>query len=434
MRVSQTHASTVPLLLNPESGVISPQFHVVVDDWFTTIAASTSEFPDFRSDEWYKMFGDTEYQYVQVGDEDDDAELDVDLQDDGWLNVTTRKDKVQRAMDRATPPVPLPVADPPLNLPPEEQKMPSVPTQSITPLDPSPAAATNEQDWDMLDNVVDKPTNNLPLDTPQKLPSPGSVHQRESPTAFAPPASPAQRQERMTSQPTATEAEPAVASPRRTRSMTRVTKQALRRSNQTQAPQFRLNLLCEKVDISDAYIDNPADCCFTEHPSLEYGRTNIPSTLRYMTDALLCTTPPALCASTVVSLDAFKASVGDPDTLSYDEAMSDKENVDAWQAAARKEIETLESHGTWEVSMINQAKTRMLPGTWVFKTKRSPNGTVIKRKARYCVRGDLQEGEKETFAPVVGWSTVRLFLVLAMILSWETETIDFSSAFVQALL
>ncbi|KAI2509810.1 hypothetical protein MHU86_4663 [Fragilaria crotonensis] len=51
---------------------------------------------------------------------------------------------------------------------------------------------------------------------------------------------------------------------------------------------------------------------------------------------------------------------------------------------------------------------------------------------RYCVRGDLEEGEPETYAPVVAWSSVRLFLVLSLTLGWQTCSIDFSSAFVQA--
>jgi hypothetical protein len=34
------HASTVPLVLNPESRAVTPQFNVVFDDWFATIGTS----------------------------------------------------------------------------------------------------------------------------------------------------------------------------------------------------------------------------------------------------------------------------------------------------------------------------------------------------------------------------------------------------------
>ena len=47
---------------------------------------------------------------------------------------------------------------------------------------------------------------------------------------------------------------------------------------------------------------------------------------------------------------------------------------------------------------------------------------------------DHQEGEFETFAPVVSWSTIRLVLISTMIQDWIIICIDFSNAFVQATL
>lgn len=115
---------------------------------------------------------------------------------------------------------------------------------------------------------------------------------------------------------------------------------------------------------------------------------------------------------------ARKVKSKDPDTLSWDEAMKspDKEK---WLDAAQIELDALVNHGTWIEVPIDEATTKILPGTWVFRRKRSPSGEIKKYKARYCCRGDLQEGEFETFAPVVQWSSVRLFLVICMILgSW----------------
>lgn len=109
-------------------------------------------------------------------------------------------------------------------------------------------------------------------------------------------------------------------------------------------------------------------------------------------------------------------------------------NVVKWREAAAKEIAALEENGTWTEVLEADAKSRILPGTWVFRIKRTPDGEISKFKARYCVRGDLEDGTPETFAPVVAWSTVRLFLVLSLTLGWETCSIDFSNAFVQAML
>ena len=128
----------------------------------------------------------------------------------------------------------------------------------------------------------------------------------------------------------------------------------------------------------------------------------------------------------VLSPTIFKATATDPDTLTFDQAMADIENVTKWMEAAAKEILSLEKNGTWREVEISEART------WVFRRKRSPDGEITKCKARYCVRGDLEEGEPETYAPVVAWSSVWLFLVLSTTLGWETCSIDFSSAFVQA--
>lgn len=48
MGLSAKHASTVPLVLNPNTGAITPAFHVVFDDLFATVDAT--ELPDFISD------------------------------------------------------------------------------------------------------------------------------------------------------------------------------------------------------------------------------------------------------------------------------------------------------------------------------------------------------------------------------------------------
>jgi Reverse transcriptase (RNA-dependent DNA polymerase) len=55
-----------------------------------------------------------------------------------------------------------------------------------------------------------------------------------------------------------------------------------------------------------------------------------------------------------------------------------------------------------------------------------------------CVRGDLQtEGVDDvfdTYAPVASWSSIHMLTVLTLQKQWVTKQIDFSNAFVQALL
>ena len=99
-----------------------------------------------------------------------------------------------------------------------------------------------------------------------------------------------------------------------------------------------------------------------------------------------------------------------------------------------KEIQALKKHGTW-VGVLRKTlprETKVVPLTWAFRIKRLPNGNFDKFEARLVVRGDLQENEGETFAPVVKWSTIRTVLTFDLKMGLKTRQIDFDNAFVQA--
>jgi hypothetical protein len=57
---------------------------------------------------------------------------------------------------------------------------------------------------------------------------------------------------------------------------------------------------------------------------------------------------------------------------------------------AAKEVACLEKNGTWKEVSVLESKTKILPGTWVFWRKQSPDGEINKNKARYCVQGNLK--------------------------------------------
>ena len=78
---------------------------------------------------------------------------------------------------------------------------------------------------------------------------------------------------------------------------------------------------------------------------------------------------------------------------------------------------------------------KVISTVWAFKRKRFPDGNIRKLKARLCARGFEQvEGRDyfETYAPVVQWLTVRLILVMTIIMGLENKQIDYTAAFVQA--
>ena len=78
----------------------------------------------------------------------------------------------------------------------------------------------------------------------------------------------------------------------------------------------------------------------------------------------------------------------------------------------------------------------LLSSVWQMKRKRKPStGEISKYKARLNVNGKEQvQGVhyEETYAPVVGWATIRFFMTLAIINNWHTRQLDFVLAFPQA--
>ena len=131
----------------------------------------------------------------------------------------------------------------------------------------------------------------------------------------------------------------------------------------------------------------------------------------------------------ITDIQACKAALSDPDTLTYDQVLLDPE-IEEWKKSTHKEITQLESKDKWVEVPTSEATSKIHPGTRVFDCKRAPTGIITKVKARYC--GDHQEDIPETYAPVVSWSTTRLVLVFSLTEKWHLICVDFNNGFVQA--
>jgi hypothetical protein len=124
----------------------------------------------------------------------------------------------------------------------------------------------------------------------------------------------------------------------------------------------------------------------------------------------------------------------DPDMPSLHEALHG-EHADQYMEAMKQEIKSLIQQSTWTTVPRCKAKKKVIKSTWFFKLKRLTDGAPSKFKARFCVRGDLQEEGVdyfETYAPVVQWSTVRLLLRMVLKEGWATRQVDYTNAFAQA--
>ena len=130
---------------------------------------------------------------------------------------------------------------------------------------------------------------------------------------------------------------------------------------------------------------------------------------------------------------ALAARANDPDTPRWHEAMNGPD-ADAFWEACRTEIATLEKMNVWEV-VPQEPWMKVVKSTWAFKVKRFPSGEVRKVKSRFCVRGDTETHGvdcHETYAPVISWTTVRLLLILSIQMGLATQQIDYTAAFVHA--
>lgn len=124
-----------------------------------------------------------------------------------------------------------------------------------------------------------------------------------------------------------------------------------------------------------------------------------------------------------------------PTPNTFKEAMALPQAED-WRAAMDKELASLKAKGVYKV-VPRTSHMSVLPTRWVFKVKESSDGTVDKLKARFVVKGFLQQfmvHYHETYAPVTRATSVRLILVLAAILRWKVDQMDADTAFLNALL
>jgi hypothetical protein len=112
--------------------------------------------------------------------------------------------------------------------------------------------------------------------------------------------------------------------------------------------------------------------------------------------------------------------------------------LEEWFVSMEIEFDGLVEKNTYSIIDRTQVPDglQIIKSTWVFRLKRRPDGTIVKKKSRFCVRGDIQELDLNelVYAPVVDWGTVRLVLIIAVAYAMNTKQIDFRNAFVQSFL
>ena len=392
---SPAHSSDVPLILNLRTGHISPQYHVVFDNDFSTVP-SISE--NAEPPPWWNEL-DLENRSLRVPlDDDDPSFLDKDWLSADELEERSRQEvrnkQLRRAINQPSPdpinPIDTTLAQTSSSSP-DTIQLPSV----SPPLQIQPVAQSTVQSAPS--------THGTNIDIPATIPPTSSP----SPTKFIP-----------TPSPTVTSP-----SPRRSSRSTKGPRQSMRFSDEAYL-----------LDNSRQSVKYTGEAHFASVPG-PIASSATSSQLSYLAELetdldsgeICCIDPRAYAA---------KFKTYNADNPSYQMAMSG-EMAHEWQKAMIAEVKGILKQKTWvPISRTSMPKGKIiLPGIWAFKLKRLPDGSPLKFKARYCVRGDKQIAGVdyfETYAPVVQWSTIRLVLTMVLSHGWVTRQVDYTNAFTQA--
>ena len=124
----------------------------------------------------------------------------------------------------------------------------------------------------------------------------------------------------------------------------------------------------------------------------------------------------------------------DPATIQEALARPDR---DLWREAINREYTSLQKKKTWALHKRHLVPngSRVLTGKLVLKSKRDKDGNILKRKARWVVRGFLQrygEDYDQTYAGVCKNSSWKLAIALAVLFGLEIEQIDAITAFLNS--
>jgi hypothetical protein len=390
MGFSPQHSSTVARVLNPVTGSITPQYHVVLDEKFTTVASDR----DIDMTEQYeRLFQTSRERYL----------ADHDLERDGPLPPLHDEWCDPQELERR-----------------RRQRESNNGHHRVRAHDPDPAGVPPEAKPPDDDDTVDMREGMAaddaagPVHPVLDLPAPDDADVDDD-------NAPVDALEDPENEPLQAEAEPT----------------PLRRSHRQQKPNRRffgdewVNLVHWRVTPMHA------DVSFLM--SIDWDEPNRTELMDKYSSLLSLSKDPhsGELEDLIPMLLSAKANDADEPSMRDVLNLPDGPERDAWVDAMYSELDALQDKGTFIIVDRETAGERqVVPSTWAFKRKRYPDGTIMKLKARFCVRGDRQweviNSAEETHSPVVEFGTLRLALSLMLNFDLESMQIDFCNAFVQS--
>lgn len=149
---------------------------------------------------------------------------------------------------------------------------------------------------------------------------------------------------------------------------------------------------------------------------------------------LLNSTLANLFVSAANSAEKASASVYTPNN--HQDAATCEDAI-KWMRGEAEELAALVEQETFDVIRLEElpAGANIISARWVYKPKVNAFGLVVRYKCRIVARGfQGKEGVDytDTYSPVAGAPTLRLFLVVVALLSLKMRYVDFKTAFLNS--
>jgi hypothetical protein len=410
--VSNQHSSTVHLVLNPETGVISPQYHCIFDDTFSTVWSDGQ----FDQNLWECLVKQSELHYSLHPNNDGQVILPPDFVPFS-PDMTQAEDQQHRRLQ------PTNNINKDVNTSNNNNHVPhpTVPQAALTP-HPSPILKRNI-------------FGSLPSPTPlPHVTTPEPTLRRSARSTFG--------------------QAPVVLDPSNHLATTHSD------ASITSSEQYCNALGLKLPSVTRGRTTSQGGCIKTSYSS---EKQNLPRVKRnqlnsYYLTCLKWSKLMNVCHIGITTLDSFKSEFHKNSTYENGQQLIEYFNPALLIAVANKEdnptlkeamngpdaagfMKAMEIELDTLIQMqafivVDKAPwMNVVSSVWAFKRKRYPDGSIRKLKARICARGFEQiEGIDyfETYAPVVQWMTVRVILIMTILLHLENKQIDYTAAFLQA--
>jgi transposase InsO family protein len=398
---SAQHASNVPLIYNPSTTHVTPQFHVVHDEGFTSLTHLPNADHEHMMDQ---LFQKAVWMHPGKGDSDSEFHYFDSFWDDPPDLQSAPSTKKKRSHDEICSS--------------SDHTLPPVSGASI-PVDSTPSGPTDVN----FSNT--SPVSGYEGDQIQSV-SEGALDQQNgtytSPIYNSLPVSGHEGYSASVSDST-TNATPLNQAVSAFLSKPKIQYCIYKGSLSFQQTQAALGLACNVYHAHPNNIKDSSRCESQPNP--------IPTAPHVFSTYI-----DLPVVYTESSLSAYLALNNKEDTLTQSQMLR-TQDMEKFISSQIPEIRGLEAMGVFAYKTIETLppRARLLSSIWSYRRKRKPNGELLKHKARICVDGSQQALGRdywETYAPVVSWSTVRLVLLLSTLLNLKSRQVDYTQAFPQA--